>query len=118
MIRIARDAIASTTTTSTATTIKATTWNSSLWHDERRGAPDLNDLDLLAGGDHLLLVIGASIPHLTADPHRADALTIRDPLEHQPKSKSPSTDYGAPRKAAAKRSDASGRKAVMPICVA
>src|ERR1039457_4452110 len=83
MIRIVLPAMADATTTSTATTIKATTWVSSLWHDERRGAPDLNDLDLLAGGDHLFLVKRARGPHLAADLHRPDTLTIRDPLKHE-----------------------------------
>src|ERR1039457_3857340 len=83
MIRIVLPAMADATTTSTATTIKATTWVSSLWHDERRGAPDLNDLDLLAGGDHLFLVKRARGPHLAADLHRPDTFAVCDPLDDE-----------------------------------
>src|ERR1019366_9787476 len=83
MIRIVFAARASATTTSTGTTINATTWDSSLWHDERRGAPDLNDLDLLAGGDHLFLVKRACGPHLAADLHRPDTFAVCDPLDDE-----------------------------------
>src|ERR1017187_5048579 len=83
MMRIVFAASASATTTSTATTINPTTWDSSLRHDERRGAPNLDHFDVLPGGDHLLLVERARGPHLAADLHRADALVVRDALEHE-----------------------------------
>ncbi len=52
-------------------------------HHEGGGAPDLDDLDALAGLDHLVLVVAARGPHLAAlDPHAADALVVGDPLEH------------------------------------
>src|ERR1700730_17031959 len=83
MIRIVFAAMARATTTSTATTINATTWVSSLWHDERRGAPDLNDFDVLARRYHLFLVERARRPHFAADLHRPDAFAVGDPLDDE-----------------------------------
>src|SRR5579863_9623191 len=87
MMRIAREAMTTATTTITATTITATTLGSSpgwltSWHHERGGPADLDHLDLLAGVDFLAVVVRPRGPHLAADLHDADALAVRDPLEH------------------------------------
>src|SRR5579863_2077891 len=87
MMRIAREAMTTATTTITATTITATTLGSSpgwlnSWHHERGRPTDLDHLDLLPCVDFLVVVIRARGPHLAADLHDADALAVRDPLEH------------------------------------
>src|SRR5215203_5495974 len=71
----------------TARTISAITpgsMTSSSFRDERRGALDLDHLDPLAGLDDLVVVVGPRGPHLAADPHAADALVVRDPLDDHP----------------------------------
>src|SRR4051812_41697772 len=68
----------------TASTISAMTPGSttaSSFRDERRGAPDLDDLDLLAGLDYVVVVVRPRGPPLAADPHAADALVVGDPLD-------------------------------------
>src|ERR1700739_3734915 len=85
MTRIVRAATISANTTTTATTIRAAIERVpfSLVHDERRCAPDLDDLDALSHVDHLILVVAASSPHLTVDLHAPAALLVGDPLEHE-----------------------------------
>src|SRR4029079_11249435 len=68
----------------TARTISAMTAGStsaSSFRDERRGAPDLDDLHPLAGLDHLIVIVGARGPDLAADPHAAETLVVGDPLD-------------------------------------
>src|ERR1044072_8078808 len=48
--------------------------------DERRGAPDLHDVDALARLDHGVLVVGASSPALTLQLHASGALVVVDAL--------------------------------------
>src|SRR5690349_2011973 len=82
MTRIERAATSSANTTTTAITITATIAASSM-HHERGRAPYLDNLDALAGLDHLVVVEAARRPHLAAvDPHAADALVVGDALEH------------------------------------
>src|SRR3954453_18263755 len=54
----------------------------SSFRDERRGAPDLDDLDPLAGLDDVVVVVRPRGPYLAVDPHAADALAVGDPLQH------------------------------------
>src|SRR5579862_8425025 len=87
MIRIAREAMTTATTTITTTTITATTLGSSpgwltSWHHERGRPTDLDHLDLLPCVDFLAVVVRARGPHLAPDLHGADSLAVRDPLEH------------------------------------
>src|SRR5215213_10785035 len=75
---------AATMNRNTARTISAMTPASitaSSFRDERRGAPDLDDLDPLAGLDHLVVVVRARGPHLAVDPHATDPLVVGDPLD-------------------------------------
>src|SRR3954462_10303664 len=74
---------AATKNRNTARTISAMTAGSttaSSFRDERRSAPDLDDLHLLAGLDHLIVIVGAGGPHLAAYPHAAETLVVGDPL--------------------------------------
>src|SRR3954454_2252380 len=56
----------------------------SSFRDERRGAPDLDDLDPLAGLDDVVVVVRAGGPHLAVDAHAADTLVVGDALHHHP----------------------------------
>src|SRR5215213_10720808 len=78
---------AATMNRNTAITISAMTpasTRASSFRDERRGAPDLDDLDPLAGVDDLVVVVGPRGPDLTIDPHAADALVVGDALDDHP----------------------------------
>src|SRR3954471_6680420 len=88
MMRMVCDATMSAKTRTTTRAIRAATssppggGDRSSWGDERRGAADLDDLDLGAGGDDVVLVVGACRPDLAVDAHRADALVVGDALQH------------------------------------
>src|SRR5215218_1045586 len=82
MMRTVRIATISTKKAMTTSTMSAAIWGVLLLAHERRGAPDLDDLDRRAGFDDAVVVVGACGPHLAIDSHAADALVVRDPLEH------------------------------------
>src|SRR3954463_16608051 len=69
------------TNRTTSAMTPASTSASSFRH-ERRGAPDLDHLDLLAGLDALVVIVRARGPHLAADPHAAATPGVGDPLHH------------------------------------
>src|ERR1700680_3810923 len=93
-----RAATTSANTTTTAMTMRATMGGSFLVagpevrasgecgqsvHHKRRRATDLDHLNPLAGVDHLVFVVAARGPHLTAlDLDATDALVVGDPLQH------------------------------------
>src|SRR5690349_6320716 len=54
-----------------------------LFGHERRGAPDLDDLDAGARLVDLILEVGPGRPHLAVDAHAPGALVVRDPLDHR-----------------------------------
>src|SRR5690349_17540924 len=79
-----RTPAAATMNTNTARTISAISpavIDDSSFRDERRGAPDLDDLDLLADLDHVVVVIRARGPYLAVDPHTPDCLVVGDALD-------------------------------------
>src|SRR5215217_6621526 len=82
MMRTVRIATISTKKAITTSTISAAMEGVSLLAHERRGAPDLDDLDRRTGLDDAVVVVGARSPHLAVDSHAADALVVRDPLKH------------------------------------
>src|SRR3954469_14552513 len=85
MIRTVRAATNSANSTRTTTTMSAATGRPSLFAHERGRAPDLDDLDALAGLDDVVLVVGPRRPHLAVDLHAANAFIVGDALEHHPR---------------------------------
>ena len=68
--------------------------------DERRGAPDLDHVDALAGLDDVVLVVGARGPDLALDADAADALVVGDALDDHRRAPDQRRGAGAQRAAA------------------
>src|SRR3954452_11149133 len=88
MMRMVCDATMSAKTRMTTRALRGATSTSpcggdrSSWGGERRGAADLDDLDLGALLEDDVVVVGARGPDLAADAHGPDAFVVGDAVQH------------------------------------
>src|SRR5437764_641359 len=81
-MRMVRAATNTANTTSTRRTITPAVTGIPLFAHEGGCAPDLDHRHAGARVDHLVVVIGARGPHLSADLHATRALDVGDALDH------------------------------------
>src|SRR3954470_2886820 len=74
-------AVMNTNSARTIRTIKPAVMRSPSLADERRGAPDLEHVDLRPGLDDFVVVVGPSGPDLAVELHTPDVLEVGDALD-------------------------------------
>src|SRR4051795_13749161 len=74
-------AVSTTHSARTIRAIKRAVMRSPSLADERRGAPDLEHVDLRPGFDDFVVVVGPSGPDLAVELHTPDAFEVGDALD-------------------------------------
>src|SRR3954463_8528371 len=74
-------AVMNTNSARTIRTIKPAVMRSPSLADERRGAPDLEHVDLRPGFDDLVVIVGPGGPDLAVELHAADTFGVGDALD-------------------------------------